>query len=244
MAQKNSRNWLKYIVWGIAAIVCCAVAVRALRGTTPQQAAALMEELAAQAAPQETCILQQTAEDTYSPTAEMPQDVAIVPVQMYAEESTEASGTAAASQQNVPPDTGAAAGNAQPTAPPAAGASPVPEARLAEDGSYDSAADVANYIRCYKKLPRNYITKKEANALGWQGGSLEAYAPGKSIGGDRFGNREGLLPQKKGRSYTECDIDATGKRSRGAKRIVFSNDGLIYYTDDHYQTFTLLFGEE
>ena len=53
-----------------------------------------------------------------------------------------------------------------------------------------------------------------------------------------------LLPEKPGRTYTECDIDTLGKSSRGAKRIVFSNDGLIYYTDDHYEHFTLLYGEE
>ena len=66
-------------------------------------------------------------------------------------------------------------------------------------------------------------------------------APGKSIGGDRFGNYEGLLPSKKGRTYTECDIGTKGKSSRGAKRIVFSNDGLVYYTDDHYESFTRLY---
>ena len=83
----------------------------------------------------------------------------------------------------------------------------------------------------------------EARAKGWEGGSLEDYFPGCSIGGDKFGNREGVLPKKNGRTYTECDIDTKGKKSRGAKRIVFSNDGLIYYTDDHYETFTLLYGE-
>ncbi|MBO4449312.1 MAG: ribonuclease, partial [Clostridiales bacterium] len=85
---------------------------------------------------------------------------------------------------------------------------------------------------------------KEARSLGWSGGSLEEYAPGKCIGGDRYGNYEGLLPEKKGRQYTECDIGTLGKSSRGAKRIVFSNDGLIYYTKDHYKTFTLMYGEE
>ena len=62
--------------------------------------------------------------------------------------------------------------------------------------------------------------------------------------GDYFGNYEGLLPEKKGRKYTECDIDTLGAKSRGAKRIIFSNDGLIYYTDDHYESFELLYGEE
>ena len=63
------------------------------------------------------------------------------------------------------------------------------------------------------------------------------------IGGSRFGNYEGLLPEAEGRTYTECDIDTLGAEKRGAKRIVFSNDGLIYYTDDHYASFTLLYGE-
>lgn len=113
---------------------------------------------------------------------------------------------------------------------------------LDEDGQYYSKDDVALYIYTYGHLPDNYITKKEAQKLGWEGGKLEPYAPGKAIGGDHFGNYEGLLPTKKGRKYTECDIDTKGKK-RGAKRIIFSNDGLIYYTDDHYESFELLYGE-
>ena len=113
-----------------------------------------------------------------------------------------------------------------------------------EDGWYYSAEDVALYLYTYGHLPENFITKDEARDLGWEGGSVEKYAPGCAIGGDKFGNREGLLPKEKGRQYYECDIDTNGRSSRGAKRIVFSNDGLIYYTDDHYETFTLLYGEE
>ena len=113
-----------------------------------------------------------------------------------------------------------------------------------EDGSYTSKEEVALYIHIYGRLPGNFITKKQAEALGWSGGSLEPYAPGKCIGGSRFGNYEGLLPEKEGRTYTECDIDTLGAKSRGAKRIVFSNDGLVFYTDDHYESFTLLYGEE
>ena len=94
------------------------------------------------------------------------------------------------------------------------------------------------------KGSKNYITKKEAQELGWPGGSLEPYAPGMCIGGSRFGNYEGLLPEAKGRTYTECDIDTLGAKSRGAKRIVFSNDGLVYYTGDHYESFELLYGDE
>lgn len=117
-------------------------------------------------------------------------------------------------------------------------------ASISEDGSYTSKDDVALYIHTYGHLPDNFITKKQAQALGWSGGSLEPYAPGKCIGGSHFGNYEGILPEKDGRSYTECDIDTLGADKRGAKRIVFSNDGLIYYTEDHYETFELLYGEE
>lgn len=115
---------------------------------------------------------------------------------------------------------------------------------IAEDGYYYSKDDVALYIHTYQKLPANFITKDEAEGYGWSGGSVEPYYDGGAIGGDRFGNREGLLPRADGRVYYECDIDTLGKSSRGAKRIVFSNDGLIYYTDDHYESFTLLYGEE
>ena len=111
-------------------------------------------------------------------------------------------------------------------------------------GRYTTKDDVALYIHTYGHLPNNFITKKDAQALGWPGGSLEPYAPGKCIGGSRFGNYEGLLPEADGRTYAECDIDTLGADSRGAKRIVFSNDGLIYYTEDHYETFELLYGEE
>ena len=113
-----------------------------------------------------------------------------------------------------------------------------------EDGWYYCAEDVALYLYTYGHLPENFITKDEARDLGWEGGSVEKYAPGYAIGGDKFGNREGVLPKQKGRQYYECDIDTDGRSSRGAKRIVFSNDGLIYYTDDHYESFTLLYGEE
>ena len=112
------------------------------------------------------------------------------------------------------------------------------------DGSYTSAEDVSAYLIAYGSLPQNFITKKEARDLGWEGGSLEPYAPGMCIGGDKFGNYEGNLPEKDGRTYYECDINTLGADRRGAERIVFSDDGLIYYTADHYETFTLLYGEE
>ena len=115
---------------------------------------------------------------------------------------------------------------------------------IEEDGTYTTKEDVAIYIHTYGHLPENFITKKQAQALGWEGGSLEPYAPGKCIGGSRFGNYEGILPEKDGRTYTECDIDTLGAEKRGGKRIVFSNDGLVYYTEDHYETFELLYGED
>lgn len=117
-------------------------------------------------------------------------------------------------------------------------------AALDEGGEYTSAEDVALYLHLYGHLPQNFITKKDARALGWNGGGLDDYADGKCIGGDRFGNYEGLLPDAPGREYHECDIDTLHAASRGAKRIVYSNDGLIYYTEDHYESFILLYGEE
>ncbi len=120
-----------------------------------------------------------------------------------------------------------------------------PDQGIDENGSYTSKDEVALYIHTYGHLPKNYITKKQAEAEGWTSGdAVSSFAPGKCIGGDRFGNYEGLLPKKKGRTYTECDIDAYGRKSRGSRRIVFSNDGLIYYTGDHYKSFELLYGEE
>lgn len=114
-------------------------------------------------------------------------------------------------------------------------------AAIAEDGVYTSKDDVALYIHTYGKLPKNFITKTEAQKLGWSGGGLDGYADGKCIGGDYFGNYEGKLPKKNGRKYTECDIDTLHAKSRGAKRIIFSNDGLIFYTEDHYETFVQLY---
>ena len=125
-------------------------------------------------------------------------------------------------------------------APAALAASTVDAADYAveEDGWYDSMEEVAIYLTFFEELPGNYLTKKEAQAIGWESrkGNLWDVADGCSIGGDRFGNYEGLLPEAKGRKWTECDIDFDGS-FRGAERIVFSNDGLIYYTGDHYESF-------
>ena len=111
-------------------------------------------------------------------------------------------------------------------------------------GEYSDKDHVAAYLKAFKELPPNYITKKQAQALGWENtlGNLWQVAPGKSIGGDNFGNYEGLLPKAQGRKYFECDIDYDLDREkyrggRNGKRIIFSNDGLIFYTEDHYKTF-------
>lgn len=119
---------------------------------------------------------------------------------------------------------------------------PAEEPQIDEDGSYFSKDEVALYIHIYGKLPQNFITKAKAKELGWEGGSVEKYAEGKAIGGDRFGNYEGLLPEADERKYTECDINTNGKSARGAERIIFSDDGFVYYTADHYESFELLYG--
>ena len=116
---------------------------------------------------------------------------------------------------------------------------------IREDGWYSSKEEVSLYIYTYGELPDNYITKQEARELGWDSekGNLWEVAEGMSIGGDKFGNREGLLPKDKGRQYYECDIDYEGGYRNG-KRIVYSNDGLIYYTEDHYESFEEIVYEE
>ena len=122
---------------------------------------------------------------------------------------------------------------------------PVIELDVFEDGIYSSKEEVALYLHLYGHLPDNYITKTKAKKLGWvaEKGNLWEVTDHMSIGGGQFTNQEGILPKKKGRTYYECDIDYEGG-PRNAKRIVWSNDGLIYYTDDHYNTFELLYGEE
>jgi len=116
------------------------------------------------------------------------------------------------------------------------------EASVEKNHDYSTKKEVAEYIKLFHELPPNYITKNEAEKLGWDNskGNLWDVADQKSIGGDRFGNREGLLPKADGRNYYECDIDYSGGY-RGAKRIVYSSDGLIFYTEDHYKTFEKLY---
>ena len=174
--------------------------------------------------------------------------------------------TSAESPQEAPGETPAALPEEPPEEPPEEAGDPLeglasapafaryPEhtalESLEEDGVYTSKEDVALYIWSYDALPQNFITKNEARALGWSGGGLEAYAPGCCIGGDRSGNYEGLLPEVEGRTYYECDIDTLGAGSRGAKRLVFcyeSEDHVvpqIYYTEDHYESFEMVYGDD
>lgn len=112
------------------------------------------------------------------------------------------------------------------------------ERQIDPKGFYYSKDEVALFIHLYDALPENYITKEEARKLGWRGGSVERYMRGAAIGGDRYRNYEGKLPENR---YWECDIDTLGKKSRGDKRLIYSDDGDIYYTDDHYRTFEQLY---
>ena len=119
---------------------------------------------------------------------------------------------------------------------------PEKEVKVEENGNYTSKEEVALYIHTYGKLPVNYITKKDAQDMGWDPskGNLSDILPGMSIGGSAFGNYEGALPRANGRRYFECDIDYDGGY-RGAKRLVYSNDGLVFYTEDHYNTFEQIY---
>ena len=150
-----------------------------------------------------------------------------------------------ASPSTAPAAAQAAEPTPEPALDPAAEPTPDPEPEptpaIAEDGVYTTAEDVALYLHIYGHLPANFITKTDARKGGWEGGSLEPYFPDMCIGGDRFGNREGRLPAADGRTWTECDINTLHASSRGAERLVFSNDGLIYYTGDHYESFQLLY---
>lgn len=109
---------------------------------------------------------------------------------------------------------------------------------IQEEQSYYNLEDVVLYLKTYNKLPPNYITKKQARELGWNSdeGNLWEVSEGAVIGGDVFRNREGLLEEKPNRVYYEADINYKGGY-RGPERIVYSNDGVYFYTKDHYKTF-------
>lgn len=113
---------------------------------------------------------------------------------------------------------------------------------ILENGYYYTSEDVSEYLFIYGKLPNNYIKKNDAISKGWNSneGNLWEVTDKMIIGGDNFGNREELLPKADGRKYFECDVNYSGGY-RGAERIVFSNDGLIFYTKDHYKSFEKLY---
>lgn len=118
----------------------------------------------------------------------------------------------------------------------------IPKYKITTQGAgkaLTSVDDVAGYVSKNGQLPDNFITKKEAEALGWDAkkGNLNDVAPGKSIGGDVFNNRRNPLPNVPGRVWYEADVNYSSG-FRGSERIVYSNDGLIYQTSDHYKTFT------
>lgn len=168
---------------------------------------------------------------TEAPTTKAPETTAAPATEAPTTKAPETTATPTEAPTTKAPETTSAPTTAAPTT-----------AAIDENGTYTSKEDVALYIHTYNKLPSNYITKQEAEDLGWisSKGNLKKVAPGKSIGGDRFGNYEGKLPKARGRSYTECDIDFDGGY-RNSKRIIFSNDGLIFYTEDHYETFEQLY---
>ena len=108
-----------------------------------------------------------------------------------------------------------------------------------EPGPIIEPQRIADYIFEHGELPENFITKQEAKDLGWDSyvNYVSDVAPGMSIGGDYFGNYQGKLPRVKGRKYYEADCWYTGGK-RNQYRIIYSNDGHVWYTEDHYNTFT------
>ena len=111
-----------------------------------------------------------------------------------------------------------------------------------KNGEYTDKDHVALYIHTYGTVPSNYVTKNKARKAGWDNtkGNLWDVLPGKSIGGGGFYNDDHMMPDDDYREWFECDIDYNGGY-RNSKRIIYSNDGLIYYTDDHYNTFQRLY---
>ncbi len=105
---------------------------------------------------------------------------------------------------------------------------------------YLDMEEVLDYLVLFEELPPNYLSKQEAYDLGWEPseGNLWDVAYGSAIGGDRFGNREGLLPDDTNRRWYEADVNYEGGY-RGGERLVYSDDGYIYYTQDHYESFEL-----
>lgn len=96
--------------------------------------------------------------------------------------------------------------------------------------------NVISYVKSNHKLPDFYITKSQAKKQGWvpSKGNLCDVLPGKAIGGDKFSNREKQLP--KGEQYYEADVNYNCG-NRGADRIIFTKNGDVWLTKDHYKSF-------
>lgn len=176
------------------------------------------------------------------------QDESVLPTESSTAEQIsepdESSATeSSATEQSAPIQSEPEQSAAEQTAPEPVSESEEPA--VLEDDEYYTPEDVALYLHLYGHLPSNYITKEEAQDAGWVSskGNLWKVTDHKVIGGNRFGNYEDKLPKAKGRKYYECDVNYYGGY-RGEERLIYSSDGLIYYTDDHYNTFTLLYDKE
>lgn len=172
-------------------------------------------------------------------TAEDALDLLTAVVENLPEETEAPAQPEAPAQSEAPAETPPPAKTAAPAQTPEETA---PASSVIYGEAYTDPYDVADYLHAYGELPPNFITKNEAKELGWDSakGNLWDVAPGMSIGGDRFGNREGLLPKADGRTWYECDVNYEGGY-RGADRVLYSSDGLIYCTFDHYESFTAIY---
>ena len=213
------------------ALLCLLLAMALLCGCMPAGGAAP----AAEDGPGLAVVTLPPAGDTAEP-AETPEPAAPAPELTEAPETQEPEPETAADPAPGP--------EAVPTEEPVPFPEPEPEPTpepedVTEDGEYSSPEEVAEYLHRFGHLPGNYISKREAQDLGWNSreGNLWEVAPGKSIGGDSFGNREGLLPQGR---YHECDVNFDGG-FRGSERLIYGEDGSIWYTSDHYESFTQLY---
>ncbi|MBQ8145790.1 MAG: ribonuclease [Clostridia bacterium] len=94
------------------------------------------------------------------------------------------------------------------------------------------------HLKTFQKLPDYYVSREDAEDAGWVNwrGNLDKVLPGKMIGGSIYQNRDGKLPTTGGRIWYEADINYDGGY-RNNDRILYSNDGLIFVTYDHYKTF-------
>ena len=106
-----------------------------------------------------------------------------------------------------------------------------------EDGKYYTKQSIAPYIYKFKELPSNFLNKADIDNV------PIGERPYYNVGGNEFRNDEGRIPNPDGVKMTECDVYSGVHSSldRGEERIVFLNDGsAVYYTDDHYESFTLI----